>query len=663
MATKEQIQEIADRGLQDQLSPERRAKFDELVRRGVITVQAGVGATPSPADLTTQTEVPAPAIEPPVQAEAPGALRAIPPEGAEGPTLEGSGLVRPLIKGERAKPISPFVAAIDRGIADVGEGLQQAGLEALNKLGIVDDSTLADFNKRVSGDIEAFKEIEESDPATAAIGRILGEVGATAIVPGGTTIKGAAKAGTVLGGAQFVPEGESRLEQAVTGGVTAAGASTALKAVGKAAEKVVGTVKGQTTKEVQELEKLGKEFNVQQSVGDITGQPLVKKAEVLAENVPVIGFSGFRDTQQKQVARAAGEIVDGFSVNGDWAKILQTSLVDKAKAVRKVGGNLFNKVGSLANPLGNVPISKTNKAAREIIAEEQGKVPEFRDQSLIDAVQKFTVDPQANFSGVRSIRSDLSDDISDFFTGKNAIVGKRGVDKLQKLKTALDDDMNDFANQQGGQIKKAWDRANSFWKKRVVPFKDTALAKAAKTDTPDEIFKTFIKREGRDRSQKFFNALDKKGKEAVRFGILENAFQVASPTNKPFSAARFAKALEDFDAPAGVFFKGAEKKQLDGFKKLLRHVERSGQFAENPPTGQRLMLALFGTGAVLDPASTAIVGATGGAIRTLFTSATGKRLLLSANKFGEGTKALQKAIENFSSRTAAAAAVTPGSEQ
>jgi len=38
MATLEQIQEIANRGIQDQLSPERRIKFDELVSRGIVTL-------------------------------------------------------------------------------------------------------------------------------------------------------------------------------------------------------------------------------------------------------------------------------------------------------------------------------------------------------------------------------------------------------------------------------------------------------------------------------------------------------------------------------------------------------------------------------------------------------------------------------------------------
>ncbi len=38
MASREQIQEIANRGLQDRLSPEKRQKFDELVNRGIITL-------------------------------------------------------------------------------------------------------------------------------------------------------------------------------------------------------------------------------------------------------------------------------------------------------------------------------------------------------------------------------------------------------------------------------------------------------------------------------------------------------------------------------------------------------------------------------------------------------------------------------------------------
>jgi len=38
---KERYQEIANRGIQDKLNPERKARFDEAVRRGIITVDGG----------------------------------------------------------------------------------------------------------------------------------------------------------------------------------------------------------------------------------------------------------------------------------------------------------------------------------------------------------------------------------------------------------------------------------------------------------------------------------------------------------------------------------------------------------------------------------------------------------------------------------------------
>ena len=37
----------------------------------------------------------------------------------------------------------------------------------------------------------------------------------------------------------------------------------------------------------------------------------------------------------------------------------------------------------------------------------------------------------------------------------------------------------------------------------------------------------------------------------------------------------------------GNIFKGDDKKQMDGLVKLMRHIERAGQYKENPPTGKR----------------------------------------------------------------------------
>ena len=61
MATLEQIQEISNRGLQGRLSPDKRAKFDELVSRGLITSpEITGGELPSEAARIPQAAAPSP---------------------------------------------------------------------------------------------------------------------------------------------------------------------------------------------------------------------------------------------------------------------------------------------------------------------------------------------------------------------------------------------------------------------------------------------------------------------------------------------------------------------------------------------------------------------------------------------------------------------------
>jgi len=583
--------------------------------------------------------------------------QAIPSEGAQGPTLEDSGLVTPLIQGQRVAPVSPLIAGIDRGIASRLQGVAQLVLEGLNKLGAPVDETLAELNRKVQEEITAFDPIDR-EFVSARIGKFLGDFGLTALIPGGATIKGAAAAGAALGATEFVQPGQDRLENIVIGGGTGAGASAALKGTAILGTRAINSIRGNFNDEAQELTAIARQRDIPISVGDITQQPLIQKAELISENFPAIGFSGFRQTQQKAAAREAQILMDGFSVTGDWAQIIQTSLVDRAGVIRQSAGKLFNKVGRLADPLGPVPVPRMNNAASKILEEEKAKVFEFQDKQLIDAISKYSINPNANFSSLSSIRSDLADDISDYFSGKNQIVGKKGVEKLQKIKNAINEDMDKFAQQQGGQIKVAWDRANSFWETKVIPFKDRAIANASKNSTPDEIFKSFIKRGARDRAQNFFNALDKRGKNAVRFGMLEDAMTKATSEGRPFSPARFARAFEDNQAAFGVFFKGKDKKEIAGFTKLMRHIERAGQFAENPPTGQRAIPLLLGGGFIFSPQIAGGIVSASLLVKGLFGTEAGKRLLLSANTIKIGSKAMQGLVSGINRLVPRGAAIS-----
>ncbi|WP_372857604.1 hypothetical protein [Pseudoalteromonas sp.] len=95
--TKEKWQEIANRGLQDRFDPDTRAKFDEAVRRGLIT-------------LAQQAQEPAPAPEPTFGEQAVGALENVANIASSAALTIPSGLAGV------AQAINPF--------ADAGAGAQ-----------------------------------------------------------------------------------------------------------------------------------------------------------------------------------------------------------------------------------------------------------------------------------------------------------------------------------------------------------------------------------------------------------------------------------------------------------------------------------------------------------------------------------------------------------
>jgi hypothetical protein len=160
-------------------------------------------------------------------------------------------------------------------------------------------------------------------------------------------------------------------------------------------------------------------------------------------------------------------------------------------------------------------------------------------------------------------------------------------------------------------------RADEFYKTAVVPYKDKALARALSSDTPDEIYSQFIRvgrsGAGEDRAIKFYDALDPKGKAAVRYGMLRTRWTTRRSRARTRSARRNSRSRwrRSRRAPASSS-RARTRKALDGFVNLMRHAERFGQYTENPPTGQRLIPLVSLLGAAAWPKLAAAIG--GGAL-------------------------------------------------
>jgi len=394
---------------------------------------------------------------------------------------------------------------------------------------------------------------------------------------------------------------------------------------------------------------------------DVSTSALAKKTGVLAENVPVVGTAAGRVAQAAKAKEAAEQIVNKYAPNvvDDVPELVQQGLKRQLGTFKTQVGALYAKAAAQLDPAGDVSRANFTKAISEGLANQE-RLGSVASPEITSLLTKYKDAPQGNFSFMRELRSQLSSEISEYYTGKNATIGEKGVAELQKLKNGLDEDMASFAETVGGEAKAAWKQADSFYKTNLVPFKEAGFRDLVKTAEPEKAWKYLLAQDGlKSRAARMYRSLDDEGRASVRYGMVKDALDSATNQNGTFGPARFAKYMEDHAETVGTFFRGNDKAEIDGFTKLMRAVERSGQVAENPPTGNRLVLPILsaaaGAGAITAPGTTALaLGGTLG-VKTLFQTTRGRNLLLalSSSNGDEFNKLAQKAATMISVTAAA----------
>ena len=451
----------------------------------------------------------------------------------------------------------------------------------------------------------------------------------------------------------------------------------------------------------QNVIRLGQKYNVPLTAGDITQSPALKNMEVSLEKVPGVGMQKLREGQQENVRAAAAGIKSLYeeklldtdqssleelqtaaaagderarnvmekmqNAGNDPDRIIQASIGLGDWTTRQTAKELYDHVQQLAEEhnLGDVPLDATGKAIGSALQQLRpaklpnkeviGLLSRIRDSITpeLDEEGEPVVDEQGNpvkpdnsYGLIRQLHSDLGERIREYYQGNNALIGEKGVGYLERVQNALEDDMRNYAqNSNVPEIVDAGREADGYYKRARVPYKNGMLAAAATSNEPDQIFQQFIKAGKGDRAQNFYNALDDKGRAAVRYNMVSKAVDDSvNPQSGIFSPQKFFTAVDKLDDAYGVFFNAKDKAEIQGFKNLMGHVIRAGQYAENPPTGQRVIPILMGiAGATAAPSVLAhpLIAGGGAAVlgmtRALFTTARGRNLLLRLNGIKPGT--------------------------
>ena len=429
--TQEKWQEIANRGLQDRFDPTTRAKFDEAVKRGLITLPSGQQPQQEPqVDLQQQT----------------------------------------------LDELNADVGAVESTFIGMGRGLSDIG----RAVGLVDEED--EFIK------QSFTGLEEQRPISQTIGRAVGQ--SLPFLAPGVGIGGIASmplriaAGAGLGGVEgaAIAEGTGKggvIESAGVGGLIG-GASEALfpiisrlgralvkRVKGKAPSNIFNS-KGNPTKALEEaMEKSGitlDDLN-QQAQAQLLKQPgeVLPEQAARAAQFEQLGLTPTKaqitrdaaDFQaQQEAAKTSGRVRGALETQeGLLTNRFDESIAGTGGQAVTSGSPVVDKVVNLSTELDN-QISDLYKAAREA-------APTAKNVKMDKLAESLRANAPSNtITGglIDGIKGELQQ--RGIMNDKFKIVGKVGVEtseEVRKVMNSFHNSTTDFGRQKLRDFKAALD--------------------------------------------------------------------------------------------------------------------------------------------------------------------------------------------------------------
>lgn len=438
-----------------------------------------------------------------------------------------------------------------------------------------------------------------------------------------------------------------------------------LGAAGKGIENIAGAayrgVKGSIPADKAAIISQGKEAGVPVMTSDII-EPTTfagKVARSTGEKVPVIGTGAKRAEQQEMRGEAVQQFVDKYQSPS--YKDIVTSLKSKSKGIKSSAGNILEKSGSKLDGVGDIPTTNTSSAIDDAMASLNK--PNVRvDQSAIDELaelQSLMEMPQT-FTSLKENRTIARDILDSFGKGDRSQLPSRSKALVTKAVNGMTKDMDEFAKSNlSPKEYSSWKKANAVYANEATKLRKSKIKNILdKGDITPENVDTMLFSKKPSEVKSLYESLTTQGKDNARSALVYKAFDNASKRAGGVSPNAFSSELNKLTKNTDVFFRGEQRKQLEGFKRLLEATRRAQDAAVETPTGQQLLGAGAGYAAFTDLGATLGLGGTAGGLARLYESAPVRNALLRLSSVPKGSGRFQQALsEAQAALTASAQAI------
>lgn len=373
-----------------------------------------------------------------------------------------------------------------------------------------------------------------------------------------------------------------------------------------------------------------------------------KTFQQTTEKIPVVGTGSLRESQQEARERAVDLIADKY---GEFSyKTIVDSLKGTKDKVKKAAGSVLQSVGNKLDDVGEIGLTKTRSAIREV-KDELSKPGRIRSgdamkdlQELVDALDEA---PQT-FTSLKENRTAFKEIVDAVDKADRSQLTTRAKGLLEKVRSSMTSDMDDFAKsnlslEEYGK----WKRANAVYADQAAKLTKTRLKNVLdKGDMTPESVETMLFSRKPSEVRSLYNSMGQKGRESAKAAIISKVVRDLGRRQSGFTPNSFATELKKYEPQIQTFFKGADRRQLEGLRKVLDVTRRAQDAAVTTPTGQQLLGAGTVAATAYDPLTTIATATTLGTLARSLESRPVRNALIRLGSVPRGSTRFEKALSD-----------------
>lgn len=419
----------------------------------------------------------------------------------------------------------------------------------------------------------------------------------------------------------------------------------------KGAEEAIGAgyrvVRGEVPTAQRQLIEAGEEAGVPVMTSDVLEPQTFagKMARSTGEKVPVVGTGQVRAGQQEKREEAVNHFINKFQTPS-YSEIVN-SIKQKSGRVKTAAGNILSDIAEKLDDVGNIPVDNVRKSVDEALA-ELSKPNVRSDQAAIEELTllKELIEMPQTFSSLKENRTIFRDVVESFGKGERSQLPTRSKALIQKALKGISDDMKGFAQQNLTPKEfSSWNKANAAYANEAQKLKKTRIKNVLdKGDVSPENVSTMLFSQKPSEVKSLYDSLTTEGKNNARSALINRAVENASKRAGGITPNSFATELNKISKNTNVFFRGRDRKQLEGFKNLIDATRRAQDAAVETPTGQQLLGIVAAIAAFVDPVATLGLGATAGGLARIYESAPVRNALLKLGSVNKGSDQYLQAL-------------------